>query len=116
MRANLETANDPHPLEQDIAITVGGSIFRFVLIVPRYVAGMLTPEDWTAAGEQLRAERDRHVRRSILTGMYFTEPGQAQLRENIRKSMCDLIYERFVQRQMAAGNESWAVPETLQRA
>lgn len=116
MRANLETANDPHPVEQDVSIAVGSSLFKFTVILPRYVSAKLRPDDWTQAGQQLRAERDRHVRNAILAGVYFTDGGYQQVRDNVRKSMCDLIYERFVQKQIEAGNESWAVPETLQRA
>jgi hypothetical protein len=113
-RANLETANDPHPIEQDVSIAVGARLFRFTVIVPRYIYGKLTREDWQEAGKQLRGERDRHILNSVMAGVYFTDEGQAMVREQVRQSMCDLLYERFTQKQIEAGNESWAVPETLQ--
>ena len=113
-RTNLETANDPHPIEQDVSIAVGATLFRFAVIVPRYIYGKLTREDWMSAGQQLRAERDRHVRNAVIAGVYFTDGGMAMVREQVRQSMCDLLYERFKERQIEAGNESWAVPETLQ--
>jgi hypothetical protein len=114
-RPNLETANDPHPVEQEISIDVGGSPFRFVLIVPRYVYGKLRAEDWEQAGKQLRAERDRHIRNAVFAGYYFTVQGLEDVRARVRQSMCDLIYEQFTERQIAAGEEAWAVPNTLQR-
>jgi hypothetical protein len=113
-RVNLETANDPHPIEQDVSIAVGASLFRFAVIVPRYIYGKLTREDWQEAGKQLRAERDRHIRNAVMAGVYFSDEGMAMVREQVRQSMCDLLYERFKDRQIEAGNESWAVPETLQ--
>jgi hypothetical protein len=115
-RFNPETANDPHPVEQDVTIQVGASLFKFAVIVPRYVWGKLTPEDWSEAGAELRKERDRHVRDAVLSGAYFSTQGMAQVRAKVRQSMCDLIYEQFTRRQIQAGEEAWAVPTTLQRA
>ena len=115
-RPNLETANDPHPVEQAISIGVGGTLFRFVMIVPRYIYGKLTPEDWEIAGKRLRTERDRHITNAIIAGYYFSARGIEDVCERVRQSMCDLIYEQFTQRQIAAGEEAWAVPPTLQRA
>lgn len=115
-RPNLETANDPHPVEQECSIDVGGTLFRFSVFLPRYVASKLTQDDWIAAGTQLRTERDRHVTNAVFAGVYFSTAGMQDVRDRVRKSMCDLLYERFTQQQIAAGHEQWAVPETLQGA
>jgi hypothetical protein len=112
-RANSETANDPHPIEQTVSIDVGGSLLSFVVAVPRYIAGKLTPEDWTRAGEALRDERDKHIRDAVMGGWYFTTDGLRVVHSRVKQSMCDLIYEQFTQRQIEAGNDSWEVPETL---
>lgn len=115
-RPNLETANDPHPVQQECCIDVGGTAFSFTVYLPRYVAEKLTKDDWVAAGQQLRKERDRHVTNAVFAGTYFSVPGMQDVRDRVRRSMCDLLYERFTNYQIQAGHEQWAVPETLQGA
>jgi hypothetical protein len=115
IRINHETARDRHPVEHPVTIPLVGSLFRFVVTTPRYIAGKLTPDDWIAAGTELRGERDRIVRRAWLTGRYLTAAGQLEVREAIKQSMCNLIYGRFQQKQIRAGEEAWEVPAMMQQ-
>jgi hypothetical protein len=112
-RVNPETARTSDAVEQRCSIDIGGTLFEFVVVVPKYIAGKLKPDDWIEAGRKLKGERDRHVREAVMAGTYFSISGMQRVRDKVRQSMCDLLYERFTQKQIAEGNEAWEVPRTL---
>jgi hypothetical protein len=112
-RINFETRDDTHPVEQKISIAVGGSVFTFDVVMPRYIARKLTPDDWMELGAGLRRDRDGIVGRSLMSGDYFAKDGIQRCRNLVAEAMSKAVYQRFQVKQVEAGEEAWAVPKTM---
>ncbi len=113
-RLNMETGDRTKPVEQPVSIRVGNDLLEFTVYLPRYIADKLTSEDWVEAGRELRRHRDAIVGASVMSGEWFCPGGVEQARVKVRLGMNDLIYERFKQRQVEAGETAWLVPSLLQ--
>lgn len=113
-KANLETASLDHAVEQKFSIIVAGEPFAFSKIVPRYIYGALTREDWHEIGREINEFHYQERNRGVMCGWYFAGGGRNRLCATIEAQAGEIIYTRFRRAQEKAGNEAWQVPATLQ--
>jgi hypothetical protein len=114
-KVNFETGERQRGVvHKPVTIRIGAEIRCFTVYLPPYIAEKLTPEDWQRCGEQLKPYRDAIVSNSIIGGDWFCTGGVGRAIQMVKGAMDDLVYARFKEVQVAAGETAWIVPSLLQ--
>jgi len=110
---NAETGDRKNAVSRQVHITVAGEPYAFAVRCSRYTASMLQREDWEAAGLKLRESVPLIRNQMAMTGDLFMSHASQFFRQALYKALCQLVLERFRDRQFKAGNTEYQVDSLL---
>jgi hypothetical protein len=88
----------------------------FVLPVPAGVDEVLKPSDWEEVAGLFQVKRgsiNLSPFELLVLSLRATGAKPIELHDGINKMVARVLYQKFVQRQIAAGNKAWIAPRSM---